>query len=92
MDLATSVRCRSNENLSKDRLRDHYYRDGIPSHSDCVPMTEEDAAILCKDREWECEINPFGLWAVGPRTEEGLLEVRGMGRNFKEAVEMANRT
>ena len=55
-------------------------------------MVIDDLAFLMEENKWVTRTNMFGLWIVGPETEPGTIEVLGMGRNFKEALEMARRS
>lgn len=38
--------------------------------------------------DWAAKKNDFGLWIVGPE-KDGAINVLGMGRDFREAFEMA---
>ncbi len=38
--------------------------------------------------DWAAKTNEFGLWIVGPE-KNGIINVLGMGRSFREAFEMA---
>jgi hypothetical protein len=47
---------------------------------------------LLREKNWVAQTNNAGMWMVGPETEEGLINVLGLGATFLEAVEMARRS
>ncbi len=56
------------------------------------PLSPQEVAKLITDHHWAIEMNPFGMWAVGPQDADGLMNVLGMGRSLLEAFEMAKRS
>ncbi len=49
------------------------------------------ASDIMERENWVGQTNMFGLWIVGPQ-EDGLMNVKGMGRTLDEACEMAMRS
>ena len=55
-------------------------------------MSPDDLASKLRERNWVGQTNIFGLWVVGPETEDGMIAVVGMGRTLTEAFEIAERS
>ncbi len=55
-------------------------------------LSPKEVTKLITDNHWAIEINPFGMWAVGPQDANGFMNVLGMGRSLLEAFEMAKKS
>lgn len=57
-----------------------------------MTITASEIVELLQRMNWVAVTNPQGMWVVGPEDDQGIVEVYGMGKSFKEAIEMARRS
>jgi hypothetical protein len=55
-------------------------------------MEHGEAFRILDERNWSAECSRFGIWAVGPEDESGVLSVLGLATSLEEAVAMAVRS